>query len=62
MASSVEYRQPTPPVAKDSGPGTGIYIAFVPWVLFMLVTDHDTFIPGPSSHSWPLSRLRCRHC
>jgi hypothetical protein len=46
MASSVEYRQPTPPVAKDSGPGTGIYIAFVPWVLFTLVTDQDTLIAG----------------
>src|SRR6202042_116731 len=24
------------------GPGTGIYLAFVPWVLFSLITQHDT--------------------
>ncbi len=24
------------------GPGTGIYLAFVPWILFSLITQHDT--------------------
>ena len=24
------------------GPGGGIYLAFVPWVLFSLITQHDT--------------------
>jgi hypothetical protein len=26
----------------EHGPGTGIYLAFVPWILFSLVTQHDT--------------------
>ncbi len=26
----------------DDGPGSGIYLAFVPWVLFSIVTQHDT--------------------
>ena len=28
--------------AKKEGPSFGIYIAFVPWVLFTLITQHDT--------------------
>jgi hypothetical protein len=24
------------------GPGTGIYLAFVPWILFFLIAQHDT--------------------
>jgi hypothetical protein len=24
------------------GPGTGIFVAFVPWILFSLITQHDT--------------------
>jgi hypothetical protein len=26
----------------EHGPGTGIYLAFVPWILFSLITQHDT--------------------
>lgn len=26
----------------ESGPGMGIYVAFVPWVLFSLITQHST--------------------
>ena len=26
----------------ERGPGTGIYLAFVPWILFSLITQHDT--------------------
>jgi hypothetical protein len=28
--------------ATERGPGTGIYLAFVPWILFSLITQHDT--------------------
>jgi hypothetical protein len=27
---------------RRHGPGSGIYLAFVPWVLFTLITQHDT--------------------
>lgn len=27
---------------RDHGPGAGIYLAFVPWVLFTLITQHDS--------------------
>ena len=27
---------------SERGPGSGIYLAFVPWVLFSLITQHDT--------------------
>ena len=26
----------------EHGPGTGIYLAFVPWILFSLIAQHDT--------------------
>ncbi len=26
----------------ERGPGSGIYLAFVPWILFSLITQHDT--------------------
>jgi hypothetical protein len=26
----------------DHGPGSGIYLAFIPWVLFTLITQHDS--------------------
>jgi hypothetical protein len=29
-------------VREDHGPGAGIYLAFVPWVLFTLITQHDS--------------------
>ena len=45
MSSPIGYQQQSAPQASNqSGPGTGIYIAFVPWVLFTLVTQHDTLL------------------
>ena len=44
MSSSLGYRRPAPQPVKDSGPGAGIYIAFVPWVLFTLITQHGSLI------------------
>lgn len=32
----------TEPIHDDHGPGSGIYLAFVPWVLFTLITQHDS--------------------
>lgn len=33
----------------ERGPGTGIYLAFVPWILFSLITQHDTL----KARRWP---------
>jgi hypothetical protein len=32
----------TEPVREHHGPGARIYVAFLPWVLFTLITQHDT--------------------
>jgi hypothetical protein len=29
-------------VHDNHGPGVGIYLAFVPWVLFTLIAQHDS--------------------
>jgi hypothetical protein len=30
------------PGSSEHGPGAGLYVAFVPWVLFTLITQHDS--------------------
>jgi hypothetical protein len=30
------------PPAKAAGPGSGIYLAFIPWIVFTLVAEHST--------------------
>jgi hypothetical protein len=30
------------PGSREHGPGAGLYLAFVPWVLFTLITQHDS--------------------
>lgn len=42
MSAPAEYHQSTPPAARDGRRGVGIYVGFVPWVLFSVVTRHDT--------------------
>ena len=47
MSAPSGYQQsaPTSPSTEsDSGPGSGIFVAFLPWVLFTLVTQHDSLI------------------
>jgi hypothetical protein len=48
MSAPSRYDQPIETTSRgvrdDSGPGSGIYIAFVPWVLFTLITQHDSLI------------------
>jgi hypothetical protein len=40
--SAARVSNRTEPVDEDHGPGLGIYLAFVPWVLFTLITQHDS--------------------
>ncbi len=43
MSSQMTVQRPTEPTTSPSrGPGKGIYLAFVPWILFTLVTQHDS--------------------
>lgn len=42
MSTSGLSGAPTDARQTHHGPGTGIYLAFVPWVLFTLITQHDT--------------------
>jgi hypothetical protein len=39
--SSTTVTKPTPPT-NDAGPGSGVYLAFIPWIVFTLVAQHST--------------------
>jgi hypothetical protein len=39
--SSTTVSKASPP-AKAAGPGSGIYLAFIPWIVFTLVAEHST--------------------
>lgn len=42
MPSTTISNATTPGARDHGGPGVGIYVAFVPWVLFTLVAQHST--------------------
>jgi hypothetical protein len=44
VSAPLDDHRPAAQTAKDSGPGAGLYLAFVPWVLFTLITQHDSLI------------------
>lgn len=44
MSSHLTYQPPAPRTRHEGGAGAGIYVAFLPWVLFTLVTEHDSLI------------------
>lgn len=48
MSTRHGCQQPTAQAATFSGPGIGIYLAFVPWVLFTLIAQHDS-LPAAST-------------